>query len=151
MRVAKGALILAVASCTSPQDSGGLCDVAQRPGEFIGREISISDILIVDGHGDPRFVPSSSCPRFLWFPVQVHELKPAAREQFISRMRGLINTTVDGNRAGIAGTYRVRVLGERTGEVDLSLLDVTDMRLADAADKSRSIEKEMPPPPPDPR
>src|SRR5688500_10338885 len=118
MKVGSGSImVLAVAGCAAPDASVDLCDVAQQPSDFIGREISITDVVIVDGHAEPILVPNGSCPEFVWFPVERHELEPLARQRFLSLARSLNRTTVNGSLAGLAGTYRLRVLRQKEAGV----------------------------------
>lgn len=68
----KASLLLAVAALGACADkpAANLCDVAQAPEKFVGREVTMREIILVGGHGSRQSVPNSDCPVFAWFGVE---------------------------------------------------------------------------------
>jgi hypothetical protein len=152
-----GLAIFSLASChgrdtpgEQPEAVTRLCDVARDPRRYVGRVIVLDDVVIVDGHGTPELLPDSSCDKLPWFLFSNNQLSSSVRRQFDKKVNSLNTTTVHGHRAGLAGRYTVKVLRQREAAlIELSLIDATDLRLADADSKSRAVSKQMGRSPPD--
>lgn len=141
-------LSLCLIGCRSQATSTDLCDVAKSPESFIGRELSVVDVVLADGHGDPFLIPDRSCPAYRSFPVIFHDLETLKKAEFVRLIRTLNTTIIDGHGGGLSGRYAVRVLNGPPG-LEISILDASQLRVVDGEEKTRSLHKQVPPEPSD--
>jgi hypothetical protein len=142
-----GLAFLSLGSCGDQDGPVELCRIASDPKAFNGQVVRVVDTVVVDGHADPFFVPDIECPALASMPIAFHELEPETRSQFTQLIRSLATTSVNGHPAGLKGNYRLRILQGSYGVVDLSLIEASDLRIADAQSKANSLGKLTPAPP----
>ncbi len=145
MRLAALSLfVLSLAGCEGGATSTNLCDIARAPSDYVGRTTTITDVVIVDGHGEPMLLPDASCDVLPWFSFTAGH-PPREFGELVSKLNF---TTVDGHRAGLAGHYTVEVVQRRdSGVIELNLIDAAGLHIVDADSKSQAIDKQMGPAP----
>jgi hypothetical protein len=144
LRAAVSLFVLSLTGCEGGATSTSLCDIARAPSKYIGRATTITDIVIVDGHGEPILIPNASCDALPWFSFTGGHA-PTEFGELVSKLNA---TTIGGHRAGLAGHYTVEVVRRRdSGHIELNLIDAADLRIVDADSKSGAIDKQMGPPP----
>lgn len=144
IRLASVFIAAALSSCGVTPPS--ICDVAREPEQFIGRSVSVQDVIVVDGHGEPFLIPNSDCAAFAYFQIDDRKLDEATRGKFGDLVRALNTSTVGGERAGLAGTYRLQLASKIEPFIwSVSLIDARDLRVVSAASKSKSLENQMQP------
>ena len=143
-RAALSLFVVLLTACEGGATSPSLCDIAHAPAEFIGRTTTLTDIVIVDGHGEPMLIPNASCDVLPWFSFTAGH-PPREFGELVSKLNA---TTIDGHRAGLAGHYTVEVVRRRdAGVIEMNLIDAADLHIVDADSKSQAIDKQMGPAP----
>jgi hypothetical protein len=147
MRVVLSAfLLMFVASCSNRGAATPLCDVANTPDRFAGKVVTVVDVVTVDGHGDPFFVPDPQCASSSLLPVAFDQLQPATKDSFTKIIRSLAMTSVHGHSAGLRGTYTLRLSRQPVGW-QVSLLNAESMQVVKADAKEESLARRVPPEP----
>jgi hypothetical protein len=135
---ATGALVSCKASPLST------CALAESPAKFAATSVDLSDVIIVDGHGEPYLIPDADCSAFAYFRIDDRTLDFKSRNEFRKLLTTLNTTTIGGERAGVAGDYKLRL----SREIDAvnwstSLIEARTMHVVAAASKSKSLERQM--------
>jgi hypothetical protein len=138
LALATGALV----SCSVSRSS--TCALAESPATYAGTLVELTDVIIVDGHGEPYLIPDPDCSAFAYFRIDDRMLDSETKDKFRNLIGALNTTTIRGERAGVAGNYKVRLSREiEPFNWSASLIEARALRVVTAASKSKSLKQQI--------